>query len=383
MKRSVSIAVIGGGVVGTSIAYNLARLGVTDVAIYERSYLASGSTGRCGAGVRAQWGTEMNCRLAKAGIGYLMGLEEELDYPDIEFKQGGYLILAFTEAQVEQFRSNVALQNRLGIQSRLVSPAEAREIVPHLGAPGLLAATFCGTDGHCNPFSVTDAYARAARRLGVEINTYTEVIGFRTAGGRVTGLETSSGRVDCELVVNAAGPYSQHVAAMAGVDLPVFSQRHQVLVTEPVDPVQRPMVLSFTHGVYCQQTPHGSFIIGVGDPDEPKGFDIGHSWQFLADIAAKVDYLLPPLGRLRVVRQWSGLYNVSPDSQPILGQVGGDGPRNMWLAVGFSGHGFMLAPVVGRIMAQMIAGSPAEVDVSMLDLGRFERGQLVLEPSVV
>lgn len=323
MKRKVQVAIVGGGVNGCAIAYNLARLGVTDVAIYEKSHLAAGSTGRCGAGVRAQWGTEMNCRLSLAGIRAFETLPQELDYPDgIEFKQGGYLILAFTETQMEQFRKNIVLQNSLGIPSRLVTPAEAREIVPHLGARDLLGATFCAIDGHSNPFKVTDAYAQAARRLGVEINLYTEVQAVHVAGGRVTGLETTSGPVECETLVNAAGPYSQQIAAMAGLALPTYSQRHQVLVTEPVEPVQNPMVISFTHGVYCQQVPHGSFIIGVGDPAEPKGYDIGHSWQFLADISEKVNYLLPPLGKLRVVRQWSGLYNMSPDSQPILGPAG-------------------------------------------------------------
>jgi len=381
VKDRVEVAIIGGGVVGCSIAYNLARLGVKDVAVYEKSFLASGSTGRCGAGVRAQWGTEMNCRLALAGIRAFETLPQELDYPDIEFKQGGYLILAFTEAQMDQFRKNVALQNSLGIPSRLVTPEEARTIVPHLDAADLLGATFCGIDGHSNPFKVTDAYAKAARRLGVEINDYTEVKAVSVAGGRVTGLETTHGHVQCGALVNAAGPYSQVIAAMAGLELPLYSQRHQVLVTEPVGPVQNPMVLSFTHGVYCQQVPHGSFIIGVGDPAEPTGYNIGHSWQFLADISAKVNYLLPPLGKLRVVRQWSGLYNMSPDSQPILGAAGE--PANLWQAIGFSGHGFMLAPVVGRIIAQMMTGQTPEIDVHRLDLGRFARGELVLEPSVV
>ncbi|MDP2872788.1 MAG: FAD-binding oxidoreductase [Bacillota bacterium] len=382
MKRSVEVAIVGGGVIGCSIAYNLARLGLTDVAVYERHYLAAGSTGRCGAGVRAQWGTEMNCLLASGSIRRFERLAEELDYPSIEFKQGGYLILAFSEVQMDQFRKNVSLQNRLEIPSRLVTPGEARRIVPHLGAPDLVGATFSNTDGHCNPFKVTDAYARAARRLGVEINTHTGVTGFAVEHGRITRVLTNRGPVACRHVVNASGPYSQVTAAMAGVSLPVYSQRHQVMVTEPVAPMQDPMVISFTHGLYCQQTPHGSFIIGLGDPDEPKGFDTGHTWQFIADAARKIAHLLPPLGRLRVVRQWSGLYNMTPDAQPILGPA--PEPSNFWLAVGYSGHGFMLAPMVGLIIAQELLGQEPEIPaVKHLDLGRFARGELILEPSVV
>jgi sarcosine oxidase subunit beta len=381
MKRGTEVAIIGGGVSGCAIAYHLARLGCREVSVYERGYLASGSTGRCGAGVRAQWGTEMNCRLAFGSLKRFERLAEELDYPDIEFKQGGYLILAFSRAQLRQFEKNVVLQRSLGIPSRAVTPGEARRIVPHLGAPDLAGATYSSSDGHCNPFKVTDAYALAARRLGVEINTHTEVLGLEVRGSRVLGLRTSRGPVSCSAVVNAAGPYSAAVAEMAGVKLPVFSQRHQILVTEPVAPMQDPMVISFTHGLYCQQTPHGSFIMGLGEPTEPKGFDTGHSWQFLAELARRIDYLLPPLGKLRIVRQWSGLYNVTPDAQPVLGSAGD--PANFWQAVGFSGHGFMLAPMVGEIMAQMILGLEPTVSVTCLDLGRFARGDLVLEPSVV
>jgi len=381
MRKSVEVAIVGGGVIGCAIAYNLARLGCTDVAVYEQSYLSSGSTGRCGAGVRAQWGTETNCRLAHESIKLFEHLEQELDYPDIEFKQGGYLILAFSEAQLRQFERNVALQNSMGIPSRLLTPAEAREIVPHLGAPDLVGATFCPTDGHCNPFRVTDAYAQAAKRLGAEINTYTAVRGLVRRGDRLTAVETDQGPVSCRAVVNAAGPWAAAVAAMAGVELPLFTQRHQILVTEPVKAMQDPMVISFTHGLYCQQVPHGAFIMGLGDPHEPKGLDIGHSWQFMADIARHIRHLLPPLAALRVVRQWSGLYTVTPDSQPILGGLAE--PANMWQAVGFSGHGFMLAPVVGRVIAQMVLGQQPEISVDRLDLGRFGRGELVLEPSVV
>ena len=381
MKTSVDVAIVGGGVNGCSLAYNLARLGCRNVAIYERSYLAAGSTGRCGAGVRAQWGTQLNCRLADASLKRFEHLEKLLDYPDIEFKQRGYLILAFSERELNQFRKNVALHATLGIPSRVVTPDEARRIVPHLAAPNLVGATFSPDDGHCNPFKVTDAYALAARRLGVEINTHTEVLSMRVEGNRVVGIETSRGPVACGAVVNTAGPYSAVVAAMAGVKLPVFSQRHQILVTEPVAPMQNPMVISFSLGVYCQQLPQGSFIMGIGDLREPKGFDTGHSWEFLADMAGRMNDLMPVLGRLRIVRQWSGCYNVTPDAQPILGSAGS--PENFWLACGFSGHGFMLAPVVGQIMAQLILDREPAINVDRLDLGRFERGELVLEPSVV
>lgn len=382
MKDRAEVVIIGGGVIGCAIAYYLARAGCRDVVVLEQSYLASGSTGRCGAGVRQQWGTETNCTLARESVRRFETLAEELDWDgDIEFKQRGYLVLAFSEPEWRQFGINLALQNRLGIPSRAVTPAEAQEIVPFLDPTGLVGATFCPTDGHCNPFQVTWAYARAARRLGVSFLTYTRAVAVNTHRGRICSVDTTAGRIATRVVVNAAGAYSGPVAALAGVSLPVYSERHQILVTEPVAPALNPMVISFSRRFYCQQTPHGSFIMGMSDPNEPKGTDTGHSWQFLEHMAATVTAVLPALAQLRVVRQWSGSYNITPDAQPILGPSGE--PEGLYLAVGFSGHGFMIAPITGEALAAHITGTRPPVGITNLDLGRFARGQLILEPSVV
>ncbi len=382
MKKTADVVVIGGGVVGCSIAYHLAKNGCRNVVLLERSFLASGSTGRCGAGVRQQWGTEMNCRLSTGSCRDLENMNEELEYDgDIEFHQGGYLLVAYTEHQVEQFRKNVTLQNSLGIDSRLVTPEEAKEIIPHLNTEGLMAATFYQKDGHANPFHVTRAYAMAAQRLGVEINTYTTVTGIRTESGRVVAVETDKGEISTPVVVDVAGGYAAVVAEMVGLKLPTFSERHQILVTEPVEKMQGPMVMSFHHHVYCQQSPHGSFIMGFGDPNEQPGFNIRSSWQFLKDMAETITWLLPPLADLRIVRQWAGLYHMTPDRQPIFGEA--PTVKGFHMALGFSGHGFMIAPMTGRLTAQNILGLPLDMPIDMLGLDRFEKGQLILEPSVV
>jgi len=382
MKNSAEVVIIGGGVVGCAIAYNLARMGCTDVVVLEKEYLTAGATGRCGAGIRQQWGTEMNCRLSKASMDTFEVLNEMLEYPvDIELKQDGYLILAYEEKEIEQFKKNIALQNNLEIESRLIDPREAREMVPHLNTEGLLGAAFCSRDGHANPFHVTQAYAEAAKRMGVEIYTYTECRDIEMDGDRIRGVVTDKGKIRTEKVVNAAGGYSDLIGGMVGLDLPVYSERHQIMVTEPVNPLQGPMVISFYHHFYCQQVPHGAFIMGQGDPNEPKGHNIGHSWQFLQELSGKIIKTFPALKKLRVVRQWSGLYNITPDSQPILCEA----PEvpGFFLAIGFSGHGFMIAPMTGVVMAEMILDKELSMPVHNLDLGRFERGELVLEPSVV
>jgi sarcosine oxidase, subunit beta len=385
MARWADVAdavVIGGGVIGCSTAYNLAKQGIGKVILLEKNYLASGATGRCGAGFRLQWGTRANCLLSKASVGMYRQLPELLDMPgDIEFKQNGYLLLAYTDKMVEQFRKNLALQNSLDIPAYWVTPSEALSIVPHLNIQGLLGATFCPEDGHCNPFAVTKLYAQAARNLGVDIRTHSEVTDIVTQNGRVKAVRTVGGDIATGLVVNAANGYAKAVGRMAGLELPIFPERHEILVTEPVEPLLGPMVMSFYHNLYCQQSPHGSFIMGIGHPDEPERINQQSSWQFLREMAATVTALLPRLAGLNVIRQWAGVYDMSPDRQPILGASAA--LQGLFTAAGFSGHGFMIAPIVGQLMAELITGKTTSLPVDMFDAGRFERGELFIEPSVV
>lgn len=382
MIKTADVVVIGGGISGTAIAYNLAKKGVKNVVLIEKSYLASGATGRCGAGIRQQWGTEMNCRISKLACELFEQANEELEYDgDIEFKQGGYLIVSSTEKEHEQFKKNVALQNSLGIESKLITLEEAKEIVPFLNTEKLVSATFHQKDGHLNPFYTVDAYAKAAERLGVKIYKYTEVTDIIVENGKVKGVKTDKGDISTNVVVNAAGGYSQVVAEMAGVELPIYSERHQILVTEPIEPILGPMVMSFSLNLYCQQVPHGGIIMGRGDEGEPRDFRITSGWHFLDEMTKTITDILPPLKEVRMIRQWAGLYNMTPDRQPILGPV--DEVEGFYLAVGFSGHGFMFGPATGLLIAEQILGEENTVDISMLHLNRFKTGDLILEPSVV
>ena len=381
MKNKAEVVVIGGGVVGFSIAFNLAKEGVKDVVVLEKEYLTSGASGRCGAGIRQQWGTEMNCRLAKGSMDIFENINEELGVErDIELKQGGYLLLAYSEGEIEQFRKNIKLQNSLGIPSREISLEEAKEIVPYVNLDGVTGATYCPTDGHANPFYTTHAYAEAAKNLGVEINTYTEAFDIKVENGKIEGVETSRGFIESDKVVNAAGGYAKEIGKMVGIDIPVRPERHEILVTEKVNPLQKPMVMSFSYDIYCQQTPDGSFIMGYGPEDPPESHSRKSSWHFMEKMAYKTTKLLPKLGELRAIRQWAGSYTMTPDSQPII-----DSSKDVdgfYMAVGFSGHGFMISPMTGKIMAEMITGKELSIDLD-LELERFEKGNLILEPSVV
>ncbi|NLH55003.1 MAG: FAD-binding oxidoreductase [Acholeplasmataceae bacterium] len=373
--------IIGAGISGCSIAYNLAAKGESGILVLDKSYLTSGSTGRCGAGVRQQWGTEMNCQLAKASIEFFEKAAEILEYPgDIEFKQEGYLILAVTEAEDRDFSENVKLQKRLGIPSEKITKEEALKIVPHLNPDAFISATFCPTDGHLNPFRMTDAYYRKAKQLGAEFSFHEEVQGIDFINNHYR-VRTDRRVIETKNLINAAGPQAGVIGEMVGLKLPVHAERHEILVTEPVERMQGPMVMSFGKNLYCQQVPHGGFIMGRSTPGEPPSFNISSSWQFLDEMAKTICEILPPLGKLRVTRQWAGSYIMTPDRQPIIGKTNLPG---FYLAIGFSGHGFMFAPMTGLLLAEIILGEEPSLPVDGLGLERFESGKIsAYEKSVV
>jgi sarcosine oxidase subunit beta len=378
----INVLIIGGGISGASIAYNLAVRGVKDIVVVDKSYFTSGDTGRCGAGVRQQWATKINCQLAKHSIDFFEKAKEILEYEgNLEFKQEGYLILATTPEEEIQFKKNVNLQNEFNIPSKVLSKSEALTIVPHLNPDAFLSATFCHTDGHLNPFKMTEAYMLAAKRLGVTFNFFEEVKEIMTSNDRVTHVTTTKTTYEVNQVVNAAGGYSREVGLLANVDIPVYSEKHEILATEPTTRMQGPMVMSFSKNIYCQQVPHGAFLMGRSDPNVPHNHDIESSWKFLDEMAKTLTHLLPALGKLRIVRQWAGHYNMSMDRQPILGAV--DELSNFFVACGFSGHGFMFAPMTGEILADIMLSHPTRFDVSELSIQRFKNQTAIHHESSV
>lgn len=380
-KRTADVVIIGGGVQGCSTAYNLAKMGVKDIVVLEKGTICSGSTGRCGAGIRAQWGTEMNCRFGLAAVEKFEQLHEELGM-DCGLNQSGYLMVAYQDSEFEQLQKSMKLQNSLGINTRVVSYDEAREICPGLAADDAVGFTFHGRDGHADPFLTTFAYMEAAKRMGVQFHRVTEVTDVKTVAGKVAGVATTKGDIDAPVVVNAAGGYSQIIAKMAGVDIPNFSERHEIIITEPVEPgVCPPMLMSFSGNYYIQQRPHGSIIGGCSPEGHPEDFENGTSWGFLELMSSKFVKLLPRTRGVRVVRQWSGLYNMTPDKQPIICEA--DNVKGFFLSCGYSGHGFMFGPISGELLAQKILGKDPWINIEMLHYSRFERGELLIEPAVV
>ena len=364
-----NIVIIGAGISGLSIAYNLAKKGMKGIHVLDKSHFLAGATARCGAGVRQQWATKLNCILAKKSIDFFSHANESLDYHrDIEFKQGGYLILSTSEAEDKQFAKNVRMQNSLGIPSKHLTKEEALEIVPHLNPDAFTTATFCHTDGHVNPFLMSEAYYLAAKKLGVEFHFFTEVEDIILENETIQGVQTNQSFIETNKVVNAAGGYAQDIGFMVGLDIPVFSENHEILVTERAKPMLGPMVMSFSGNIYCQQVPHGSILMGCNNPDAIHNHDVSSSWQFLDHMAKTVDHILPKVAKQRVIRTWGGSYNISPDFQPIISDTS---VKNFFIACGYSGHGFMFAPITGELMSEMVLGEPLEDYAYALNIERF------------
>jgi sarcosine oxidase subunit beta len=381
MKTRFDAIIIGGGILGVATAYELAKAGMTNVCVLERHYLASGSTGRCGGGFRQQWSTKANTRLAMDSVARLESIEEELGYKT-EFYQGGYLILAHSEEEERQFAANVEMQRGLGLEVEVVDPDEAKKIVPFLNKDLIRKATWCPKDGHINPFLLTQAYANAAKRLGAEIHLWTNVTGIMKKSNTFFIMTEKGDTYETPILFNCAGGFSRSVGELLNIEIPVDPYRHEILVTEPVERLWDPMVISFNIGLYARQEMSGGIVMGMGDPNEPVGTYVGSSMHFMYEMSKRFTRLFPKLDKLRIVRQWAGLYEMTADAQPILGPV--EEIDNFIQACGFSGHGLMLAPAVSELLARQVVFDESSAVIDSLNISRLRNlKDVVREKSVV
>jgi sarcosine oxidase subunit beta len=382
IPQSASVVVIGGGVMGASTAYHLARAGVREVVLLEReSFFGLGATGRCAGGIRHQFATEINIRLSLLSLRMLDALEAETGQPAL-VRKCGYLFVLTRPQDIEEFRPNVALQQSLGVPTEWLTGDEVRRRLTGCVFPDALAGTFCAWDGLADPNSVVMAYVNAARRLGVTCLTDTTVTGLETTGGRVTAVVTQRGRLAAPIVVNAAGPWSAPLAAMAGIDLPVTPLRRQWVTTTPLPGLPRdfPFVIDFAQSLYFHPEGEG-LLTGMSNLNESPGFDqsVDPEWEVIHLEAAA--QRLPLLEQAGVVSRWAGLYEVSPDAHPILG---GTPVEGFYLVTGFSGHGFMHGPICGLLLAETITtGRASTLDISALSYSRFAEHKPIIEYNVV
>ena len=383
MRSTADAVIVGGGCMGASVAFHLARRGVTNIVLVEREpMLGAGSTGRNAGGVRHQFSNEANIRLSLESIRTLERFADEVGTP-IDLHQDGYLFLLSAPESVAAFKRNVELQRSCGISVDWLGASEAERLAPGLDGSGVLGATFCQKDGIADPNGVTMGFAKAAQAKGVEIVRETEVTGIDVGSGRITGVKTSRGAIATPVVVNAAGPHARLVGRLAGVDVPVDPYRRHIFIAQDFTravPPNRIMVIDFETTFYFHRE-GGGVLFGMGDPKEPAGFDTTVRWDFLPQVIEVAMRRLPALEDASISHAWAGLYEMSPDANPLIGPA--PGLEGFYVINGFSGHGFQHSPAAGRILADLITGGDPHIDVTPFAPDRFRAGVAAGEHYVV
>jgi sarcosine oxidase subunit beta len=385
MRDHAEVVVVGAGIMGLSIAYHLARLGVTRVTVLDKSYLCGGASGRNGGGIRAQWSSEANVRLMQESIRMCQDFASEFKI-NVWLRQGGYLFLARSEDRRRALEGSCALQRECGLSTRMLTPRETQKLVPELAIDDVVAAAFNPDDGVVFPWPFVWGFAQAATKLGVEIATFTEVVGIDARGPDIVGVRVrradgSVHAIRTDKVVNAAGAWSPEIAALVGVALPNKPHRHEICSTEPLKPWLKPLVADLGSGLYFSQSTRGEIVGGIAQQRVPDGLDQNSSFAFLGLYARALVSTCPVLGAVKVLRQWSGCYDVTPDANPIVGGV--DAMPHFYQASGFMGHGFMMAPVMGKLIAEHIT-KPTQLPLfERWNLRRFAEGKLLAEAMIL
>ena len=384
--RTAEVVIIGGGIVGSSIAYHLAAAGCKGVLVIEReSSQGKGSTGKSMGGVRAQFAIPVNIRMSLYSIPFYAAFDQQLGYP-CGYRAQGYLFCATSEKHLAYLKANYETQVALGVKDvRLISVAEIRSMFPQLRCDDIAGGSFCASDGFVDPYSAMVGFTAWASDHGAEIWKNTLATGIKCDSRGVAGVETSRGQVSTRTVVNCAGAWASSVARMVGLDLPVEPLRRMLVPSEPFDqfPHTAPMIIDMSNGFHFRPEGRG-FLLAWNDPEETRGYNTEFDPAFVEKILVRAADRVPVFQDLAVnpKRAWAGLYEMTPDHHPILGLV----PQvpGFFLANGFSGHGVMHAPATGKILADLIlTGKTDLIDVSLLSLARFAEGRMIEEPAVL
>lgn len=367
-EQSAEVVIVGGGAMGTSVAYHLAELGVTDVVLLERGELAGGSTSKSAGGIRAQFADELNIRIALRSLAEFRAFEELVGV-DIDFEEIGYLFLLDDAVDLARFRTALILQGSLGVLSTELTREEVTELVPGVETGDLVAATYCPRDGRATPEAVVHGYAAAAAGRGVRIRTGLPALKVTALGSKILGVETPEGRIRTDTVVCAAGVWSRDVAALVGLDLPVTGEPRWVHYSPEAGslPERLPLTIDFSTGFYFHREGPG-LLFGGREPS-------------IEGVATHGTRRLPLLAGLPIQSSWWGHYEMSPDRNALIGEAAE--PRRFLYATGFSGHGFQQAPAIGEHLAELVVGKPPTLDLSPFAVERFERGAMREEQFVV
>ncbi len=367
------VLIIGGGVVGASVAYHLAERSMTRVVVAERKTLGSGATGRSVGGIRQQFSSNVNIELSRASVELFEHMSRKWS-GRFRFVQAGYLFLFTDKEQLSEAEKGCRLQQQKGVAVEMLTPREIEKKFPYLRCEDILAGTFTARDGYADAYEANVLFAEEAARRGVAIFQETEVLGFEIHRGRIATIHTSRGSWEADWVVNAAGAYAANVGNMAQLQLPVRPYPVHVFATESFDGIGEgmPVIIDYAHWLFLRQELRG-ILMGMNDPAQESTFELKVNWELAPEVAEKAIWRVPALERAGLKTAWTGLIEVTPDEHPILGPT--PGLENFIQAVGFSGYGFMMAPIVGRLIAeQILDGSMRSIDVSSLSIERFQNG---------
>lgn len=382
LPASADIVIIGAGIMGSSIAYHLAERGVENIVVLERDFIGRGATADAAGGIRLQFSTRTNIELSLVSMEYWEQFEERFD-TFINFRQQGYLFLLTDEANVPVFKQNLEIQQSLGVPSRWVTPEDIHELNPYLKLDDVLGGTFCPRDGWADTSASTMGFAQAARSHGVRIFQETPVTSIITRAGGVAAVRAGNHRIDTPLIICCAGPQTNAVSKLAGLDIPVHPYRRMSWVTGPFDgaPPTLPFTVDFDRSLYVHPE-SGGFLFGMTNPDEPSSENKTVDDDWLVKTVEALTARAPVFEDAPVRNGWAGFYEVTPDDNPVIGQV--PDLEGFTVAAGFSGHGFMQGPAIGKAIAELVIdGETRTVDLSAFRPGRFAEGALLQEHNVI
>ncbi|HEY6826324.1 MAG TPA: FAD-binding oxidoreductase [Gemmatimonadaceae bacterium] len=383
MKSIADVAIIGGGIMGAATAYHLAKRGCTNVVVLEAGEMFGlGSTGLNAGGVRYQFASRVNIELSKLSFAMMERFAEEMDQ-QIGLRRCGYLFMLDRSNDLEQFRRNVALQNSLGVPSRIVTADEIASLAPEVDVTGIIGGSWCPADGLVDPHGLLQGYVSNARRLGATLRTGAGVEGVDVVDGRIVAVRTKDDVIATQNVVIAAGPWSASVGEMVGIDIPIEPIRRQIAVTGPIPGLRPdfPFVIDFSRSLYFHREGPG-ILTGKSNNDEQASFDTSVDQEWRLRHFEEAAQRLPLLADADISAEWAGLYEVTPDDQPILGKL--PEVEGLYICAGFSGHGLMHGPATGQLMAEEILdGKAHSIDIDPLRWGRFASGVSAGEYNVV
>ena len=376
--RTADVVIIGAGAIGCSIAYHLGLRGTKQVVVLEQEFVGSGTTSKAAGGIRVQFPTAVEIEFSIQSLEFFRHFQDAMGV-NPHLRQVGYLFLLGSAMDVGHYQRQITLQRQYGLDVRLLTPDDAKAIVPQLRVDDLLAAVYSPQDGYADPHTVVQAYAARAREHGVKILEQTGVTGIRLRGDRVVGVDTTSGAIDTRLVINAAGPWAARVAELVGMKVPVHPRRRHIFVTEPfsdfVNP--SPLVIDRTSGFYCR-TEGRSILMSPGDVQAVEGYKVTIDWSMAEETARKAVHRVPVLERAGIMSGWAGLRPLTPDEHAIIDYV--PGVEGFLCVIGFCGHGFQHSPAAGKVVTEMVLDGAPSIDISDLGFARFRESAPTWQP---